>query len=233
MRVTLPAILFLAACYSPDLSKTRYTCIESNPICPAGTSCIEGYCCAGSEPCGPDVTQPEPDGGTTTPVDWTMPPAAAPGCASGRGYAISSRAMACPGAFASGQMLSRCAAGWTLCPTSPLSVVDAAKVPHLFVGSAHGNQKTNQPDSTMACSWSGAPASNYLFLFGIGAQGRTLVRDSSTQGRCGLYPSALECVTSTTGGAYWTCPLAGSMPTDADAAQVANPIEQDGVLCCS
>lgn len=230
MRISLLASLLLVGCYAPDLSHVRYTCDERNPICPGTLACVQG--CCGGPPCGDSLTPPlGQDGGTTAPVDWTQPPGAAPGCASGRGYVLGPKAVACPGAFASGQLLGRCAAGWTLCPTSPLSVVDAAKVPYLFVGAAHGTQAGRIPDSTMACSWASAPASNYFFLFGIGAVGRALVHDSSAQGRCGLYSSALECVSSGS-QQFWQCPL-GAMPGESDWSQVANPIETDGVLCCS
>lgn len=234
MRVTLLAsiLLGLSACYAPDLDKVRYTCSEAHPRCPGTLACVQG--CCGGPPCSPAPIPPLPneDGGVLNPVDWAKPPGSAPGCATGRGYNLGSRVAACPGAFASGQMLSRCAAGWSLCATSPLSVVDAAKVPYYFAGAAHGTQAGRIPDGTMACSWAGAPSTNYLFVFGVGAIGRTLVHDSSTQGRCGLYPSALECVTSG-GPQFWQCPLAGSMPSESDATQVANPIDTDGVLCCS
>jgi hypothetical protein len=42
-------LLSLASCYSPDLTKVRYTCDPANPFCPDGLSCVER--CCGGPPC--------------------------------------------------------------------------------------------------------------------------------------------------------------------------------------
>jgi hypothetical protein len=53
MRHLLLLLPLLAGCYQPSFTATHYTCDVSNPYCPDGTACIEGWC--GGPPFGADL----------------------------------------------------------------------------------------------------------------------------------------------------------------------------------
>lgn len=115
-------VLSCFGCYSPDLSKTRYTCIAAAPLCPEGQACIDG-CCGGGECRGMPMMSADMGGNTQQP-DMTadLMPApisiytrgvAAP-CKSRDGYRLENDVWACVGDF-TGDPSAQCAQGYSPC----------------------------------------------------------------------------------------------------------------------
>jgi hypothetical protein len=105
--VLLSIALGLAACYKPDLSQVHCICEEKNPICPEGLQCVDGYCggpvrfVEAEDLASPAVNMSTPDlAGLPPDLLYACDPLAKPtfvaGCKSGKGYPLTSNAVACP-----------------------------------------------------------------------------------------------------------------------------------------
>lgn len=219
--------LLLAACqYTPTLDATCYTCLESNPYCPDGTTCMGGYCRTPNSSCpvpdaameAPPDLRPASDGASPS-VDMSMH-----GCRSGVGYVVGS-AYACPGRFDADPLTAvpfaseLCAPGYGIAPTSTGIDLAACKALPGFFAAQVRAYKDASGLTFFRCGE--APSGPYVKLqVGCGQTRADAITMGSKQ--CGgQYNQAIDCSLSTA----WSCTNA---PTLDQARQLG---DADGVLC--
>lgn len=207
--IFVTACILFTACFNPDTARVQYKC-DAEHECPNGLVCDANLC-----------VQPIPLDSSVS--DQSTQPtgdmAKVSGCADRGGFPVGS-AFACPGAFAQGQGVNRCAVGWTTCTSG--TMVDQSecnKLDGFFIARAPGAYLV--PNRSMPlCGVVGA--GNPLW-FGCGdAQAtKAYVATHSSTFYCSDFAKSLDCT-----NASWNC------PTSFDLAKTINNVAADGVLCC-
>jgi len=218
----LGLILSCFACYAPDLSKTRYSCVEAAPLCPEGQACIKGWCGGVG-----------PDGGAVVDMaakfdDMAQAPlytqGFSPGCASRYGIPLENGVYACPGTFArdpSGQ----CSPGYSVCMANK-APIGCAKVSACFISSARISPWGFPYQQDVVCQWTGSPV---VWARGLGTCGCGGVPVNVL---CGDFPKAYTCLNANKmpSGTSFTCPWGSG--GDSDFTELSNTDAKNGVLCC-
>lgn len=185
---------------------------------------------AGPRPNPQPVTQPiNADGGTSPLTNDQLVNLA---CKSVNGIVLGPGAVACQATLAkSGDIFAACKPGFSPCQSNPVTQQACASLPGGFYASAQrGSQLHIPPTTALNCTWNGLQADvNQRFLLGCGTTAKTTYESPVA---CNGFTRALLCRNgSAEGPTTWDC-LIGSVPGDADFADVKNTGE-GGVLCCS